>query len=324
MNKQAITEATGWGAWLILAGVATVLVGFAEPTAGNWFAILAGGVLSALAVYLTGPAREGAPANLLDLALVAGFGVLLELALLAIGFGATYVFGALALPLLVSGLRRRSYRWLLIVAVAAGALAVLIPLVSEGHLSGDALAAYFFAAAALPFVIAWLTGRTGTWVLWVAYALLVISLVFPLVGEGRWLGHYLGTYLLAAAALPVLLTSLVHRHRGWGLWAGYGLLAIAILFPLVGEGIIPAHFTAAYVLLATALGTLGAAARQRQDRWMLAPAGMVTAAGVALMLRQDAIVALGASVLVVAGAVVILRQLTRPAVVREPVRSKRP
>jgi hypothetical protein len=323
MKKQAITEATGWGAWLILAGVATVLFRFAESTGATWFAIVAGGAVSALAVYLTGPAREGTSANLFDLALVAGFGVLLELGLLAAGLGSSYVFAALALPLLVSGLRRRGYRWLLILAVASGALAVLIPLVNTGRLGRDAIAAYFFAASALPFVIAWLTGRAGRWALWVAYALFVIALAFPLTAGGREIGHYLGTYLLAAAALPLLLVSLIRRHWGWPLLAGYVLLATAVLLPLVAEGVIPAHYTAGYVLLATALGSLVAAARWREGRWLLAPAGMVAVAGVVLMVRQDAITAVGASVLIAAGVGVILRQLTRPAAVREGVQPRR-
>jgi hypothetical protein len=323
MKKQAITEAIGWGAWLILAGIATVLVRIAEPSAGTWFAILAGGTVSALAVYLTGPAREGTSANLFDLALVAGFGVLLELALLAIGLGATYVFGLLALPLLVSGLRRRGYRWLLILAVASGALAILIPLANTGRLGTDAIAAYFFAAAALPFVIAWLTGRAGSWVLWIAYALVAMAPLFPLTAGDWRLGHYLGTYLLAAAALPLLLTSLVRRHWGWPLLAGYGLLAAAILLPLVAEGVIPAHYTAAYVLLVTALGTLIAAARQRQARWMLAPAAMIAIAGTALVLRQNAVTALGASILVITGVGVTLRQLIRAGGTRRPARPRR-
>jgi hypothetical protein len=266
MNKQAILQAIGWGSWLILAGVAMVMARLVEPTAAVWAAILAGGILSAGAVYLTGPAREKLPARLVDLGLVAGLAVLLELGLLAIGYGISYVLAVLALPLLVAGLRRRNHRWLLVVVLAPAGLAVLIPLVAAGVAGGDVVAASFFGLCALPLVVAWLIGRAGREALWAAYGLVVVGLLFPLTAGDRQLGPYLATYLLAAAGLPLLLPALARRRWDGPAFVGYGLLVLAVLIPLEKVGVIAGRLTAAYLLLATATGLLAIVVRRRQPR----------------------------------------------------------
>jgi hypothetical protein len=81
---------------------------------------------------------------------------------------------------------------------------------------------------------------------------------------------------------------------------------------LVERGVIGQRYSAAYALLATALGFVVAYARKREVSWPLVPAGIAAVAGTSLALRQDTVTYLGAAVLVIAGLAVILRQVTRP------------
>lgn len=317
MKRDAVIQGIGWGVWLIAAGVAIVLAGLAEANVEGWVAIVAGGIFSALAVYLTGPAREQSPARLVDLAIIAGLAVVSESALLAIGYGATYVLIAVALPMLVAGLRRPHHRWLLLIVVALVALAVLIPLIETGHAGVELIFTYLFAAAALPFVIAWFTGREGSWVLWIAYSLVAIGLLFPLTETDQPLGRYAVTYMLAATALPLLVSSLVRRRWGGTAFVGYVLLALALRIPLVEEGVMAERYSGAYLLLAAALGLLAAYLRGRESQWLPVLAGTTGAAGIALLFSQDAITVAGAAVLMIAGLGVVIHRLSQPEEVAE-------
>jgi hypothetical protein len=312
MKKRAIRQAIVWGGLLILSGVVLVLAQLANPSIWTWVAIFAGGGLGAFIVYLTEPADVGLLVPPYILWAVAGMGVLLELEMLDNGYEATYIFGALALPFLVASLRRRSNRWLLLVVFALAVLAIMVPLIVAEVLSDELIASYLFGAGALAFVVAWFTGRAGTWTLWVAYVLGALAVLFPLSEGERVADHVVGTYLMAAGALPFLLHSLIHRRWGWRVFMGYGLLAIAVLIPLVEEGVIGERYTAAYLLLATALGFVLEYARKRGAWWPLVPAGIAAVAGTSLAIRQDAVTYLGAAVLVIAGLAVIARQVTRP------------
>jgi hypothetical protein len=312
MKKQAIRQAIVWGGLLILSGVVLVLAQVANPGVWTWVAIFAGGGLGALIVYLTEPADVGLLVPPYILWAVAGLGVLLELEVLDNGYEATYVLGALALPFLVASLRRRTNRWMLAVVLALVALAVMVPLIVAEVLTNELIATYIFGAGALGLIMAWFTGQAGTWVLWIAYALTAMAALFPMTEGDRVAEYLVGTYIMSAAALPFLLHSVIHRRWGWRVYVGYGLLAVAIAIPLVERGVIGQRYSAAYALLATALGFVVAYARKREVSWPLVPAGIAAVAGTSLALRQDTVTYLGAAVLVIAGLAVILRQVTRP------------
>jgi hypothetical protein len=306
MKARAIRQAQVWGGLLILSGIIMVLGRIANLSLWVWVAIFGGGGLGALLIYLSDPSDMGLLIPPYVLWAIAGLWALLKLEVLSNGFEATYVLGLAALPFVVAGLRWPRYRWLMIVAFALTVLAVMIPLVEAGILTGELIAAYFVGACALPFVAAWFADRARTWTLWAAYAFGALAILFALTEGGHVAGRYVGTYVLAAAALPLLIHALVQLRWSWRVCVGYGLLAIAVLSVLVEEGIIAERYGAAYILLATAPGCLLAYLRKRDEWWPLVPAAITAVAGTTLLFGQDLATYLGAAVLVLAGLGVIL------------------
>jgi hypothetical protein len=246
MKSQVGKQSLIWGGLLVLFGVALLAETYTDLSAWAWVAILTVAGLIAFGVYLTDRSDWGMLIPAYVMWAIAGLVALIELKVLQDEFVATYVLTAIALPFLVTFLRRRAQWWALIPAYVLLVVGVMVPLTEAEILSDVLVPVYILLAIAIPFFVVYARNRKLWWALIPAYVLLVIAVMIPLT-EAEILSDLLvPAYILLAIAIPFFVVYARDRKLWWALIPG-GILAVLGLSFLIAEAAI--EYVAAAVLI---------------------------------------------------------------------------
>jgi hypothetical protein len=148
-------------------------------------------------------------------------------------------------------------------------------------------------------------GLIPAYVLWAVAGLIALTTLNVLRDE------LVATYVLAAIALPFLVTYVRDRSQWWALIPTYILLAVGVMVALIGVGVLTESLVPAYVLFAIAIPFFAVYARDSKQWWALIPAGILTVIGLSFLIAESAVQYVGAVVLVVAGIWIVVRQFAR-------------
>ena len=193
-----------WGGFLILFGAALLVETFTALSAWAWVAILTVAGFIAFAVYLTDRSDWGLLIPAYVMWAIAGLVALIELGILRDEFVATYVLTAIALPFLVTFLRRRDQWWALIPAYVLLAIGVMIPLAEAEVFTDLLVTAYIIFVIAIPFFVVYVRDRKQWWALIPGGIMAVVGLSF-LIAEAAV------EYVAAAALILVGAWMLVRQ-----------------------------------------------------------------------------------------------------------------
>ena len=170
------------------------------------------------------------------------------------------------------------------------------------------------AAAGLVVFGVYLTDRSERGLLIPAYVLWAVAGLITLVTLNVLRDESVATYVLAAIALPFLVAFLRDRSR-WGLLIpAYVLLAVGVMIPLIGRGVLSDLLIPAYVLFAIAIPFFVVYARDPKQWWPLIPGGILAVIGLSFLVAEAAVQYIGPAVLVLVGVWILVRAFTR----REP------
>jgi hypothetical protein len=194
------------------------------------------------------------------------------------------------------------------------AIAGLIALITLDILRDESVATYVLAAIALPFLVVFLRNRDQWWALIPAYVLVAVAGIVWLEESNLVADEFVGSYVLAAIALPFLVVFLRNRDQWWALIPAYVLLSLAMMIALIELGVLGDLVIPAYVMFTVAIPFFVIYARNSGNWWALIPAGIMTVIGASFLIAEDLIQYVGAVVLIVAGIWILARQLVR----REP------
>ena len=122
----------------------------------------------------------------------------------------------------------RSEKWLLIACYVMLAIAGLVSLLTLNVLQDAWVATYVLLAIALPFFYGFLTNRQNWGLLLVAYILLAIGLMVPLIELGVLEDTLVASYVMFAIALPFFVVYLRNTKNWWALIPGGILAAIGL------------------------------------------------------------------------------------------------
>jgi hypothetical protein len=157
----------------------------------------------------------------------------------------------------------------------------------------------------------WLADRSSWAALIPAYVLWAVAGLIALTTLNVLRDESVATYVLAAIALPFLVTFVRDRSQWWALIPAYILLAVGIMVALIRVGVLVGSLIPAYVLFAIAIPFFAVYARDAKQWWALIPSGILTVIGLPFLITEAAVQYIGPGVLVVAGIWIVVRQFAR-------------
>lgn len=122
----------------------------------------------------------------------------------------------------------RSEKWLLIASYVMLAIAGLVTLLTLNVLQDAWVATYVLLAIALPFFFGFLNNRQNWGLLLVAYILLAIGVMVPLIELGVLEDTLVASYVMFAIALPFFVVYVRNTKNWWALIPGGILAAIGL------------------------------------------------------------------------------------------------
>lgn len=123
----------------------------------------------------------------------------------------------------------RSEKFLLIIAYALIAVALLVALLTLGVLRDPFIATFVLLAVALPFFVAFLnSGRTKWGLLLPAYILTAVGILVPLTESGILRDTLVASYVLFAVAIPFFVAYARDRENRWALIPGGVISAVGL------------------------------------------------------------------------------------------------
>jgi hypothetical protein len=253
-----------WGGFLILFGAALLVETFTDLSAWAWVAILTVAGFIAFAVYFTDRSDWGLLIPAYVMWAIAGLVALIELGILRDEFVATYALTVIALPFLVTFLRRRDQWWALIPVCILLAVGVMVPLIELGILRDEFVATYVLTAIALPFLVTFLRRRDQWWALIPAYVLLAIGVMIPLAEAEVFTDLLVTAYIMFVIAIPFFVVYVRDRKQWWALIPG-GIMAVVGLSFLIAEAAVE-YVAAAALILVGAWMLVRQFARAKRER----------------------------------------------------------
>jgi len=153
--------------------------------------------------------------------------------------------------------------------------------------------------------------RTEKWMLVISYALLAVASLVSLLTLKILQSSFIPTFVLIAIALPFLMAFLQSERTKWGLLIPfYILLAVGVMVPLIGIGVLDGVLVAAYVLFAIAIPFFIVYARDSRKWWALIPGGFTSIVGVSFLIAENAIEFVAPIAMIVAGAWLAFRAIS--------------
>jgi hypothetical protein len=170
-------------------------------------------------------------------------------------------------------------------------------------------------AAGLLFVVWLIANRDRPWKApWAplipAYVLAAVAVLVAMTQIDLLDDLWIAPYVLAAIALPFVITYVRDRKQWWALIPAYVLLAIGLMVLLTDGEFISDELVAPYVLFSIAIPFFVVFARNTKSWWALIPGGILAVIGLSFLIAQNAVEYIGAIALVVAGAWIVIRQFT--------------
>jgi hypothetical protein len=205
-------------------------------------------------------------------------------------------------------LTERSNLGLLIPAYALWAAAALIAIGEWRVLPDELIGTFIMVAVGLPFLVVFLRDRSRWWALLVAFIMLALAVIIPLDEYSVLPESFVGTFILAAIALPFLVIFLRDRSRWWALIPAYALLAIGIMIPLTETGVLSDLLVPAYIMFVIAIPFFVIFARDPKQWWPLIPGGIMALMGVAFLIAEAAVEYVAPVVLIIAGVWILVRR----------------
>jgi hypothetical protein len=144
-----------------------------------------------------------------------------------------------------------------------------------------------------------------------AYVLWAIAALVTLITLNVLQDEAIATFVLAAIALPFLVTFLRDRTQWWALIPTYILLAVGVMVGLIGAGVLDDLLIPAYVMFAIAIPFFVVYVRDRKQWWPLIPGGIMAIIGLSFLIAEAAAQYIGAAALVVVGIWIVARQFIR-------------
>lgn len=167
------------------------------------------------------------------------------------------------------------------------------------------------AGGLLSFAV-YLTDRSETSLLILAYVLLAIAGLVTLLTLELLQDAWVATFVLSAIGLPFLVAFFRTGRSNWGLLIpAYVLLSIAVMVPLIEEEILVDAVIATYVLIVIAIPFFVVYARNPKQWWALIPGGILAIIGISLLVAEDLAEYVAPVAFIIAGAWILVRQLTR-------------
>jgi hypothetical protein len=144
-----------------------------------------------------------------------------------------------------------------------------------------------------------------------AYVLWAVALLIALITLNVLRDESVATYVLAAVALPFVVTFLRDRAQWWALIPAYVLVAVGVMVWLIGQGVLNDLLIPAYVMFAIAIPFIVVYARDSRQWWALIPGGIMTIIGLAFLIAEAAAQYVGAVALILVGVWILVRQFVR-------------
>ena len=153
--------------------------------------------------------------------------------------------------------------------------------------------------------------RTEKWMLVISYALLAVASLVSLLTLNILQGPFIPTFVLLAIALPFLMAFLQSERTKWGLLIPfYILLAVGVMVPLIGIGVLDGVLVAAYVLFAIAIPFFAVYARNSKKWWALIPGGITSIIGLSFLIAENAIQFVAPIAMIIAGIWIAFRAIS--------------
>jgi uncharacterized membrane protein YqaE (UPF0057 family) len=172
---------------------------------------------------------------------------------------------------------------------------------------------YVLVAIAMPFLAVFLRKRSQWWALIPAYVLVAVAGIVTLDDLNLVADEFVGSYVLAAIALPFLVVFARNRSNWWALVPAYVLLSIAAMIALIELEVLGDLVVPAYVMFTVAIPFFVVYARNPKNWWALIPAGIMTVIGASFLIAENLIQYVVAAAMILAGLYILVRQLTRKA-----------
>ena len=204
----------------------------------------------------------------------------------------------------------RSQKALFFVAYALWVIALLVALITLNILRDEAVATFVLTAIALPFLAVYAWDREQWWALIPACVLLAVAVMLALIELNILRDEAVATFVLAAIALPFLVTYVRDREKWWALIPAYALLAVGAMVGLIELGVLGDLLIPAYVMFAVAIPFFVVYLRNRDLWWSLIPGGIMAVIGLAFLLAEGAVQYIAPVALLVVGVWMIVRQFT--------------
>jgi hypothetical protein len=178
---------------------------------------------------------------------------------------------------LLAGLR--FWGWLFPVSIFA-ALGGMVWLASSHQYPDAAIAAPFFGAMAIPFLVAFgFDFRKNWWALIPALASILFGAV--VIFGDRLPGEVIGAGFMFAIAIPFLTIYFINRRYSWALIPGFIMAAVGSIILL---GSLLNQWMGGFVLFIIALPFFYVYFKQTERWWALIPAGLLASIGVNALL----------------------------------------
>lgn len=227
-NKSSIF----WGLLLIAGGALALAqqLGYIDeltlsPTVAMYAFAAVG--LAALVMYLVSGWKEWA--WLFPAGVFGGLAVTTALATNNVNSAAvgSPLFIGMLIPFVAVYLTDRVRNWWALIPGAVMLFLALVTLTVDSF-GGEWIGAMFLFMIALSFLVVYLTNRTRTWALLVAYITFVLSIA-PAMASGGELAAYFGSVFLFAAALPFFLLYFRSAENWWAIIPAGVLTVLAVI-----------------------------------------------------------------------------------------------
>lgn len=207
-----------WGVILIGAGLLALLsqLGYVEDLSPTlWIFVFAAISLFALFGYATSGWKQWG--WLFPAGVFGGLAVVIALATSNVDNAAVAspLFLGLLIPFVAAYLTDRARNWWALIPGGVMLFLALTTLLVD-NVDGEWVGAMFLLLFALAFLAVYLTDRTRSWALLVAYIFGVLSIA-PMLAAGGEMAAYFGSVFLFAIALPFYVVYLRSSEKNW--WA---------------------------------------------------------------------------------------------------------
>lgn len=233
MNKSSLF----WGILLILGGIAALAqqLGYLDQLPDNAWAWVFGALsLVGFVGYFTSSMKDWA--WLFPAGVFGGLTVTVWLAISGVdgaGVGSPIFFGLL-IPFLAAYFADRSHNWWALIPSAVMLSLAMVTLMVDTT-RGEWIGSAFLFLIALSFFVVYLSKRTNTWALLVAYIMGVLGIA-PLMATGGELAAYYGSVFMLAIALPFFVLYFRDSKNWWAVIPAGVMTTISILAGLAIAG----------------------------------------------------------------------------------------